>query len=540
MRLTPLVGRDGDLGEVMRALASSRLLTLTGPGGVGKTRLALAAAVRLTAEDTDVAWADLAPVADPQAIAPMVAARLGVPEAAGTDPVAAITAHLAAARAGNAKPVVVVLDSCEHVAAETGSFTERLLAECPSLSVLATSREPLGVEGERSWPVPPLERAHAARLFEDRARLVAPSFSITDGNRQTVTQVCTRLDGLPLAIELAAARMRVLSVRQLAQRLDDMFGVLVGGARSAPPRHQALRATLDWSYDLLTSEERTVFRRLATFADGFSLTAAERVVAFGDIGPGQVLDLLARLADKSLIRVEGERYHLLATTREYAAAKLDQAGERDQTRREHLKYCSELAERPQHERSVAAARAVLGEADYEAARRRGAAASDPDEYERKLRTPPPVSAAASAGRPPEPADPERVSGDPVPGLPPPGLITSALTGATPILTDLPPTWLITSALTGATPILAAATQAPSPSQVTTGHSAGAAPSPPPPVVPPSPASSVAAAGSAAPVRDARLEPAEQSDAKEPAPLVGEPAAGSSVGPGSGGVGVGSA
>ena len=381
MRLTPLVGRDGDLGEVTRALASSRLLTLTGPGGVGKTRLALAAAVRLAASDApadpgaDVAWVELASVNDPQGIAPTLAASLGVPETPGTDPVAAVAAHLAARRDASAGAVLVVLDNCEHLAIDVADLAERLLADCPSLSILATSREPLGVEGERSWPVPPLGRAHAARLFEDRARMVAPSFSITDGNRQTVAEVCTKLDGLPLAIELAAARMSALSVRQLADRLDDMFGVLVGGARSAPPRHQALRATLDWSHDLLSTEERTVFRRLATFADGFTLAAAEQVAAFGEIGQTQVLGLLARLADKSLLRLEDERYKQLATIREYAAEKLAQAGERDQARGMHLAYCTEFAEqagaRVEHATAVEL-EAELGRLDQERANLRAA------------------------------------------------------------------------------------------------------------------------------------------------------------------------
>ncbi len=341
VRLTPLVGRDAELAAVTRALAESRLLTLTGPGGAGKTRLALAVAAAVAA-DTDVAWIDLAPVDAPEVVAPTVAGRLGVPETPGLDPAAAIAAHIAADRAG--RRVLAVLDNCEHLADAVAGLTEYLLAECPALSVLATSRESLAVEGERSWPVPPLAGTDAVRLFEDRARLVAPSFGVTDANRDAVAGLCGKLDGLPLAIELAAARMRILSVGQLADRLDDVFGLLTGGARSAPARHQTLRATLDWSHDLLAADERAVFRRLAVFYGGFPLAAAERVTAFGDISAGQVLDLLARLADKSLLRVDRERYHLLATIREYAAEKLAAAAELDQARRTHLAYYTDFAE----------------------------------------------------------------------------------------------------------------------------------------------------------------------------------------------------
>jgi predicted ATPase/DNA-binding SARP family transcriptional activator len=341
VRLTPLVGRDAELAAVTGALAGSRLLTLTGPGGTGKTRLALAAATGAAAE-ADVAWVDLAPVRDLEVVAPTVASRLGVPETPGLDPAAAIAAHVSARYAG--RTVLVVLDNCEHLAAVVAALAEYLLAECQGLSVLATSREPLAVEGERAWPVPPLDGTDAVRLFEDRARLVAPSFEITDDNRDAVAGLCGKLDGLPLAIELAAARVRVLSVRQLTERLDDVFGVLTGGARSAPARHQALRATLDWSHDLLTDDERMVFRRLAVFSGGFSLASAERVAAFGAIAAGRVLDVLTRLADKSLVRVERERYYLLATIREYAAERLSAAGELDEARRAHLACYAEFAE----------------------------------------------------------------------------------------------------------------------------------------------------------------------------------------------------
>ena len=264
---------------------------MTGPGGTGKTRLALAAAAAHAA-DADVAWVELAPLDVPGVVAPTVAGRLGVPETPGPGRGRGDRRPPSARSYAGRGPVLVVLDNCEHLAAAVAELTEFLLAECPALSVLATSREPLAVEGERSWPVPPLAGADAARLFEDRARLVAPSFEINDANRNSVADLCGKLDGLPLAIELAAARMRILSVRQLTERLNDVFSVLTGGARSAPARHQALRATFDWSHDLLAAAEQVVFRRLAVFSGGFPLAAAERVAAFGDIDAGQVLDLL--------------------------------------------------------------------------------------------------------------------------------------------------------------------------------------------------------------------------------------------------------
>jgi predicted ATPase/DNA-binding SARP family transcriptional activator len=380
VRLTPLVGRDAELAAITSAVAQSRLLTLTGPGGAGKTRLALAAAAALADRDSaragtvEVAWVELAPLDDAHVIAPAVAARLGVPETPGMDPAAAIAAHLAIRRD---QKVLVVLDNCEHVAEAAAALTEYLLAECPALSVLATSREPLGVEGEWSWPVPPLDQQQAVQLFGDRARLVVPDFAISDANRTKVAELCGRLDGLPLAIELAAARMRILSVRQLSERLGDVFDVLTGGARSAPARHQALRATLDWSHDLLTTQERVVFRRLAVFTGGFELAAAEIVTAFGEIRPGEVLDLVTRLTDKSLLLADRsrERYQLLATIREYAAEQLAAAAERDQARRAHLAYYTEFAERAgaRLEHATAAdLEAVLDRLDAERANLRAA------------------------------------------------------------------------------------------------------------------------------------------------------------------------
>src|SRR5580692_4741856 len=357
VRLTPLVGRESELGDIVHALARSRLLTLTGPGGTGKTRLALAAANSAAGSfPAGICWVELAQIGDPGIVGPTVASRLGVPDTPGQDVAEAIAEHVAD------RPVLIVLDNCEHLAGAAAGLAEGILAACPALVVLATSREALGVEGERSWPVPPLSlptasltptasllaRCDAVQLFEQRAQLVRPTFQVTDTNAGAVLSICRRLDGLPLAIELAAARMRILSSAQLAERLGDIFSVLVGGARSAPPRHQALRATLDWSHDLLYEDERTVFRRLAVFAGGFTIEAAERVAAGRDLKPASMLELLTRLADKSLVRVEhargDSRYHLLVTIRDYARDRLTEAGEADAMRQAHLAYFTELVE----------------------------------------------------------------------------------------------------------------------------------------------------------------------------------------------------
>jgi predicted ATPase/DNA-binding SARP family transcriptional activator len=351
VRLALLVGRRDELRDVLADLSRSRLLTLTGPGGTGKTRLALAVATAAgESYSSGVCWIELAPLDDPLFVGQEVASRIGVPDSPGQDPAAAIAAHVAD------RQVLLVLDNCEHLTVPVARLAEQLLTACPSLSILATSREVLGVDGERNWPVPPLSLPDesvrptqsalsafdAVKLFEQRAQLIQPSFAVADDNAAAVLAVCRRLDGLPLAIELAAARMRMLSVSQLAERLDDIFSVLVGGSRSAPPRHQALRATLDWSYDLLDDDERAVFRRLSVFAGGFTLAAAEQVATAGDIRPSRMLDLLERLADKSLLQADltgtAARYRLLGIVREYAAEQLARSAEQDAVRRAHLAW----------------------------------------------------------------------------------------------------------------------------------------------------------------------------------------------------------
>jgi predicted ATPase len=253
VRLTPLVGRESELDDVVQAVTRSRLVTLTGPGGAGKTRLALAAARAAQAGfPAGVGWVELAQVEDPALAGQAVATRLDVPDTPGQDATEAVAKYLADHR------LLIVLDNCEHLAEAAAGLTEYLLAACPNLAVLATSREALGVEGELSWQVPPLSlpqaepaptaaalaKSDAVKLFEQRAQLVRPSFRVTDDNAAAVLAICQRLDGLPLAIELAAARMRILSSAQLADRLDDIFAVLVGGARASaapgPARHAGL------------------------------------------------------------------------------------------------------------------------------------------------------------------------------------------------------------------------------------------------------------------------------------------------------------
>ncbi|MGH3398267.1 MAG: tetratricopeptide repeat protein, partial [Streptosporangiaceae bacterium] len=357
VRLVPLVGRQRELRDVVEALARHRLLTLTGPGGTGKTRLALAAAEAVRgAGQQPVGWVELASVDDPAVVPLAVAGELGVRDIPGREVTDVIAEHVAD------RPMLLVLDNCEHLAAAAAELAERLLGACPALTILATSREALGVDGERQLAVPPLALPHdsatpvasalaefdAIRFFEQRAQLALPSFRLVDDNAAAVHQVCRRLDGLPLAIELAAARLRILSTGQLAERLDNVFTVLVGGARTAPRRHQTLRATLDWSHDLLAPDERAVFRRLAVFAGGFTMAAAEQVAAGAGLPADSVLDVLTRLADKSLLRVDrsGEeiRYHLLATVRDYARERLTAAGEYDQARQAHVRFYADFVE----------------------------------------------------------------------------------------------------------------------------------------------------------------------------------------------------
>ncbi|MFJ3716286.1 AfsR/SARP family transcriptional regulator [Streptomyces sp. NPDC090057] len=349
-RLTSFVGREPDIAAIGADLGAARLVTLLGPGGAGKTRLSQEAAesVRHTARD-GVWLAELAPVDDPDAVPQAVLTAIGARETvlhgAGAesmravadrhdDPVERLVEHCARRR------MLLVLDNCEHVVEAAAQLAERLLARCPELTLLATSREPLGVPGEVVRPVEPLPEPVALRLLADRGAAARPGFRVAD-DPEACAEICRRLDGLPLAIELAAARLRMLTPRQIADRLDDRFRLLTGGSRTVLPRQQTLRAVVDWSWDLLDTDERDVLSRLSVFAGGCDLAAAEAVC-----GP-VALDALGSLVDKSLVvaapSADGQmRYRLLETVAEYAAERLDETGRRDQAERAHLTYYREL------------------------------------------------------------------------------------------------------------------------------------------------------------------------------------------------------
>ena len=343
VQLTTFVGREAELTQVRALLAENRLLTLNGAGGVGKTRLAIQIAGQIADEFADGVWCvDLAPITDPEVV-PIAAARaFGLPDEPGRSTVDTLVRFAAD------RQMLVVLDNCEHLLDAVAALTLGLLEACPRLTLLATSREPIGVPGEVSWRVPSLSLAdEAVELFTDRARLAKTGFTVTDDNAVVVTEICGRLDGMPLAIELAAARVRALSPSEILHSLHDRFRLLTGGARTAVRRQQTLRASVDWSHALLTEPERVVFRRLAVFMGGFDLAAAYAVATADHIQRFQVLDLLSLLVDKSLVVAETAsgrtRYRLLETVRHYAAEKLGESGEADEVRSRHRDHFTSLA-----------------------------------------------------------------------------------------------------------------------------------------------------------------------------------------------------
>jgi non-specific serine/threonine protein kinase len=355
--LTSFIGRDREVAEIKRLLVSTRLLTLSGSGGCGKTRLALQVATDLTEQFVDgVWWVELAALADADLVPQVVAMALDVREAAGQSFTETLGNYL------HSRQALLVLDNCEHLIAACAHLVEALLQACPNLRLLATSREALGISAEMTWLVPSLTvpdadhlpsveellRYEAVCLFAQRAAAVLPSFRLTEQNAAAVVQLCRRLDGIPLAIELAAARVKVLTAAQIAERLDDCFRLLTTGSRTALLRHQTLRAAIDWSYELLSDQERMLFYRLAVFAGGWTLEAVEAVCAGAGVEHENILDLLSRLLDKSLVIMHEHgakaRYRLLETVRQYAAEKLLQARESNVVRQRHADFFLRLAE----------------------------------------------------------------------------------------------------------------------------------------------------------------------------------------------------
>ncbi|MFI8004582.1 BTAD domain-containing putative transcriptional regulator [Streptomyces sp. NPDC086010] len=407
-RLTSFVGREADIADLREDLTRARLVTLLGPGGAGKTRLSQEAAEAVASSWPDGVWmVELAPVDDPEAVPEAVLGALGARETvlrgAGAEGLRAVERG-AVAGAGSAvahlvehcsqRRMLLLLDNCEHVVEAAARLTDHLLARCPGLTVLATSREPLGVPGELVRPVDPLPDPMALRLFADRGAAARPGFRV-DADAETAAacaEICRRLDGLPLAIELAAARLRMLGPRRIADRLDDRFRLLTSGSRTVLPRQQTLRAVVDWSWDLLDGDERAALRRLSVFAGGCDLAAAEEVCSLPGAALADARDvapLLGSLVDKSLVVAapgdDGDmRYRLLETVAEYASERLGEAGERSAAERRHLVHYRELARTTDPELRGPGQLAALGRFGYEyenlrTALRRATAAGDEHE-----------------------------------------------------------------------------------------------------------------------------------------------------------------
>ena len=358
VQLTSLVGREREIAETKRLLPTTPLLTLTGSGGCGKTRLALQVAAEVLEGYADGVWfVELAPISDPALVPQRVASALNIQEQPGRSILAALIDHL------QPQQVLLVLDNCEHVLSACAQLSNALLRACPRLRILATSREGLGIAGELTYRVPSLSipdlrvagplnglvQYGAVRLFVERATFASPEFRLTPERALAVSQICARLDGIPLAIELAAVRVKAMGVEQIASRLDDRFHLLTGGSRTALPRQRTLRGAIDWSYDLLPESERVLLRRLAIFSGGFTLEASEAICAGDGVTGDEILELLTHLVEKSLVVTEehdGEEwYRLLDTIRQYALNTLRDAEEEHTLRRRHRDWYVGLAER---------------------------------------------------------------------------------------------------------------------------------------------------------------------------------------------------
>ena len=356
-QLTSFIGRERQIEEVAHLLSTTRLLTLTGAGGCGKTRLALKVAEGVLDSYEDVRLVELASLGDPTLVPHAVASALEVKEQAGKQLVDVVADWL------GARHLLLVLDNAEHLLSACAQFADQVLRRCAPLVVLVTSRERLGIAGELTYRVPSLSvpdlqqdigsedvlGCEAAQLFIERARLQRPDFTVTARDTAALVSICRRLDGIALAIELAAPRVRTLSIDELSQRIDQRFSLLTGGSRTALPRHRTLRSLIDWSYDLLTDGEKTVLRQASVFAGGWTLEAAESVCSGSNLEPGEVLDLMTALTDKSLFTADTRngttRFGMLETVRHYAQDQLRESGEDAALRERHLAYFTEVVDR---------------------------------------------------------------------------------------------------------------------------------------------------------------------------------------------------
>jgi len=340
LQLTSFIGRDGELAEAAKLLERSRLLTFLGVGGIGKSRLSLELAWRVLPQFPDGTWLiELATLGDARLVPQAVASVLGVKEAAGKPVAEALTQHL------RERQALLILDNCEHLLQGCAELARQLLQAAPKSKFITSSREPLRIAGETVYAVPALPEGEAVRLFTDRAVAAVSNFRV-NGHAAAVASICRRLDGMPLAIELAAARVRTLPVDAIAKRLDDRFRLLTSGDRTALPRQQTLRALIDWSYELLSEAERAVLRRLAVFAGGWTFEAAEAIAAFGEVQKASVLELLTELTEKSLVVLDADRarYRLLDTVRQYAQERLAESRDAAAAQDRHLRFFVELAE----------------------------------------------------------------------------------------------------------------------------------------------------------------------------------------------------
>jgi predicted ATPase/class 3 adenylate cyclase len=375
-QVTSFIGRERELAEVKKLLAGTRLLTLLGVGGIGKTRLSLQAAAEVLEDYPDGVWfVELAPLTDASLVPQAVASVLGVKEEAGRPVTEALSKFV------SDRGLLLILDNCEHLLEGCAELVKQLLQAGPKLRILVSSREHLRVGGEVTYLVPALAtpdphekpidtaltRYEAVQLFVDRVLAAQPAFELSQRNAAAVAEICRRLDGIPLAIELAASRTRALSVETIAARLAERFSLLTGGDRTALPRQQTLQALIDWSYELLTEPERALFRRLAVFAGSFALEAAEAVGASEDLAESEVIDLVTRLVEKSLITLEppSGRYSLLETVRQYAQERLNESGEEDKTRMRHLELYLNLAEKARSQLTGADQKRWLESLDFE-------------------------------------------------------------------------------------------------------------------------------------------------------------------------------